>query len=101
IDLPRHLLAARERRATSGRGQIRAPGRLLVRTLHTPARYATLSAINRLGRLLVGAQQTRRWLAPWLWRWTAARNLPAPAPETFRRRWARQHAPAAGAVANA
>ena len=101
IDLPRHLLAARERRAASGRGQIRAPGRLLVRTLHTPARYATLSAINRLGRLLVGAQQIRRWLAPWLWRWTAARNLPAPAPETFRRRWARQHAPAAGAVANA
>ena len=92
IDLPRHLLAARDR---SGFTVGRATGQWFVRMLHTPGHFATLSAINRLGRLLVGAQHSRRWLAPWLWRWTAGRDLPAPAPETFRRRWARQHAPAA------
>ncbi len=84
IDLPRQLLRARaeRRRAT--------PGAWIALALRTPDRYATLRTFQRLGRWLSRASRSRPWLAPWLWRWTAARDLPPPAAETFRARWARR-----------
>jgi L-lactate dehydrogenase complex protein LldF len=102
IDLPRHLLRARARRPGS---RVRPSGwvsRTLLSSHQAPgARLLMLSAVNRLGRLLVRGGRSRRWLAPWLWRWTAARHLPPPAAETFRARWARQHSPESGGAAHA
>lgn len=98
IDLPQFLLRARALQRARARhvGSRLRPSRLVGRALlsaHRPAlaRYPLLSVVNRVGRLLVGARSTRRWLAPWLWRWTSARDLPLPAAETFRMRWASQH----------
>ena len=102
IDLPRHLLRARARRSGSRMRLSGLVGRTLLSSHQTPGtRLLMLSAVNRLGRVLVRAGRSQRWLAPWLWRWTAARHLPPPAAESFRARWARQHPQARSEAAHA
>jgi len=57
------------------------------RAWSTPAGYRATTALARAAsRVLPG----RRWARLGLPRWTRSRDLPLPAPETFRARWARE-----------
>lgn len=56
-----------------------------------PRRYATAQRAARAGRLLASGRDRIRALPPPLSAWTAARDAPAPPPETFREWWTRTH----------
>lgn len=92
IDLPAMLVQARQQdsfRPLRGRP---VGLRQVIRRLHTPARRATLARWLGAGRLLAGARSQRRWLAPWLLRWTTSRDLPPAPGAPFHIRWAQRQA---------
>jgi hypothetical protein len=51
----------------------------------SPARYRVANTTARLGSRVLGRAWTSR--APGLQGWTATRDLPLPAPRSFRNRW--------------
>ena len=86
IDLPHLLLAQRER--VVSRVGARFGERALLRSFgwlaRSPARYRAVSRVTRWLSPLV----PRTWKGvPFLSAWTASRDLPAPARESFRERW--------------
>ena len=89
IDIPRMLVELRERVAQEGVAPLgeRWAFRVGGRVLRSPALFA---AATRVGRLLqspfVRSGRVRR-LPSVLGRWTATRDLPPVAKETFRERW--------------
>ncbi len=97
IDLPRLLLAQRRklvegRRAPAGRAE-RLAVRLFAAAAATERRYRWAGrALYWLSRLFASRPFVRRggWRPPGISGWTRARDLPAPAHEPFRRRWAKR-----------
>ncbi len=90
IDLPKLLVVQRERVLRAGgswqgeRGLVRAFGRIM----RSQSRYRIASRVARwLAAPFARAGRIRR--APLLSPWTATRDFPAPARETFRQRWRR------------
>ena len=86
IDLPRLLLAQRERvvDGVGGRALERALLRSFGWLVRSPARYR---AISRVARWLSPLIPRNRKGIPLLSAWTASRDLPALARESFRERW--------------
>ncbi len=86
IDLPHLLLAQRER--VVGRVGRRVGERVLFRSFawlaRSPARYQTLSRVARWLSPLVPRNMKG---VPLLSAWTASRDFPTPARESFRERW--------------
>lgn len=85
IDLPTQLLNARH--VTQTRRQSPPGLRWVIRKLHSPSQRTSLARWLATSRWLTGGQSRRKWLAPWLLRWTASRDLPPVAGTPFHERW--------------
>lgn len=92
IDLPALLTQARQPRVAPGWRPPPAGLPQVIRRFHTPARRTALARWLAASRLLTGSRSQRRWLAPWLLRWTSSRDLPPAAGAPFHVRWAQRQA---------
>jgi L-lactate dehydrogenase complex protein LldF len=92
IDLPAMLGQARRQRLDEGARPSPTGLRQVIRRFHTPARRTSLARWLTTSRTLVGSRSQRRWLAPWLLRWTASRDLPPAPGAPFHARWAQRQA---------
>jgi L-lactate dehydrogenase complex protein LldF len=95
IDIPRLLVHLRARHVEGERARRRVPGPEAVAmaaaawVMGSPGRFATAERGLAAGRLLARRGRIATPLPFPLSRWTSARDLPAPPPETFRIWWQR------------
>lgn len=92
IDLPALLGQARQQRLDEGGRWSTAGLRQVVRRFHTPDRRTSLARWLVASRMLAGSRSQRRWLAPWLLRWTSSRDVPPAPGAPFHVRWAQRQA---------
>ena len=98
IDIPSILVHLRTEHVEAARAEQRPPTPEALAmaatawTMSSPRRFALAGRAMRAGRVLVRRGRIRRLPGP-LAAWTAARDAPAPPPETFRDWWARTRGP--------